>query len=161
MNGDVVPPDFNQPKLGLCWSLSQFHAQASAGTPSWICIYSSLKLPPFCCLGRHSFGKDAWCSPYLHQVTNPSFPHTLAWLCLLAQGHPPRGKSRFGLTETICISKQAHTHTTHHMTTHGNFSEVPSLSLFRAWQASCTKGPDKGKMQKYSDTGNFEGRALQ
>lgn len=117
--------------------------------------------PPFCCLGRHSFGKDAWCSPYLHQVTNPSFPHTLAWLCLLAQGHPPRGKSRFGLTETICISKQAHTHTTHHMTTHGNFSEVPSLSLFRAWQASCTKGPDKGKMQKYSDTGNFEGRALQ
>ena len=48
----------------------------------------SLKLPQFCCSGRHCFGKDPWCSPYLLQVIiHPSFSQ----FCLLAQ-HPPRGK---------------------------------------------------------------------
>ena len=55
----------------------------------------SLKLPQFCCSGRHCFGKDPWCSPYLLQVIiNPS----LSQFRLLAQ-HPPRGKSSFQVND--------------------------------------------------------------
>ena len=35
-------------------------------------------------------------SPYLFQVLNPTFSHSLPGLCLLAQ-HPPRGKLHFGV----------------------------------------------------------------
>ena len=53
-----------------------------------------LKLPQFCCLGRHCFGKDPPCYSYLLQVINPSFSHSLDWWCLVAQ-HPSRGKPSF------------------------------------------------------------------
>ena len=48
----------------------------------------SLKLPQFCCLGTHCFGKDPQCSPHLLQVINPSFSRSVVWLCLLAR-YPP------------------------------------------------------------------------
>ena len=50
--------------------------------------------------GRHYFGKDPWCSPYLLQETNPFSFLSLAWLCLLAQ-HPPRSEPRFQATVII------------------------------------------------------------
>ena len=34
--------------------------------------YHSIKLPQFCCLGRHCFGSNPWCSCYFLQVINPS-----------------------------------------------------------------------------------------
>ena len=53
-----------------------------------LCEYAcrlSLKLTKFCCSGRHCFGKDPRCFPYLLQVIiNPSFSQSLACLYLLA-----------------------------------------------------------------------------
>ena len=64
--------------------------------PFYTCTLS-LKVPQFCCSGRHCFGKDPQCSPYLLQVINPSFSCCLPWLCLLAQ-HPTRGEPSFLVT---------------------------------------------------------------
>ena len=62
-------PNFSQLRLGLCWLLKPPHEYAHT---------ISLKLPQFCCSGRHSFGEDSPYSPYLLQVINPSFSHL--WL---------------------------------------------------------------------------------
>ena len=62
-------PNFSQLRLGLCWLLKPPHEYAHT---------LSLKLPQFCCSGRHSFGEDSPYSPYLLQVINPSFSHL--WL---------------------------------------------------------------------------------
>lgn len=65
----------------------------------------SLTLPQFCHSGRHCFGKDPQCSPYLPQVISVSFSHSLAWLCLWAQ-HPPEGEPSFGVTVCqLCSTK--------------------------------------------------------
>ena len=56
-----------------------------------------LKIPQFCCLGRHCFGKDPQCSPYLLQVINPSFSLSLPWLFLLTP-HIKRGTQFSGNT---------------------------------------------------------------
>ena len=79
------PCDFNQLKLGLCGLPKPLREHACT---------LSLKLPQFS--GRHCFGKDPWCSPYLLQVINPSSSHSLAWLHLLVQ-HPRRGEPSFGV----------------------------------------------------------------
>ena len=85
--------DLNQLSCGLCQLLPQFYAEPSlAEAPLGDCMHPSLKLPQFCFLGRHCFGKDPPC--YLLQVINPSFSHSLDWWCLLAQ-HPSRGKPSF------------------------------------------------------------------
>ena len=60
----------------------------------------SLTLPQFCHSGRHCFGKDPQCSPYSLQVMNPSFSHSLAWLCLLAP-YPPRSEPSFWVTDRV------------------------------------------------------------
>ena len=61
----------------------------------------TLKLPQFCCLGRHCFGRDPWCSPYLEQIINP-FLWSLALLCPLAQ-HPPRCELSFWVTGHLFV----------------------------------------------------------
>ena len=77
-----------------------------------------VKLPQFCSSGRPCFGKDPLCSPHLLQVINPSFSHSLAWLCLLAP-HPPRGEPSFsgvttrhaayaGLRSKVCTLTYLH-----------------------------------------------------
>ena len=48
-------------RRGLCGPLPQFYADlSSAQDPKCACTFN-LKLPQFCCMGRHSFGKDTWC----------------------------------------------------------------------------------------------------
>ena len=79
---------FNQPKLRLHWLFPPLHEYSYT---------RGLKLPQFRCLGRHCFGKDPWCSPYLLQVINPSFSQPLSWLYLLSQ-HPPRDELSFRVT---------------------------------------------------------------
>lgn len=79
------PHDFSPLKLGLCGPPKPLHEYAYT---------LSLKIPQFCCSGRHCFGKDPRCSLYLLQVTNPFFSQSLFLLCLSAW-HPPRGKPRF------------------------------------------------------------------
>ena len=76
--------DFNQLKVGLCQSSPQFYAELyyTQALHEYACALS-LKLPQFSCSGRHCFGKDPQCSPYLLQVVNPSF--LLSWLGLLAR----------------------------------------------------------------------------
>ena len=97
-NDHVDPPDFNQLKLGLCWPLPQFYVNSPLLKPlhkhAWTL---SLKLPHFSYSGRHCFGKDPQCSPYLLQVINPSLSWYLAWLYLLAW-HPSRGEPSFRVT---------------------------------------------------------------
>ena len=43
-------PDFSRLRLGLCWLLKPPHEYVHT---------LSLKLPQFCCFGRHSFGEDS------------------------------------------------------------------------------------------------------
>ena len=78
----------------LCWILfcsSFFMTMLTLLNPlhRYACTFS-LKLPQY-----HSsedcFGKDPQGPPYLLQVISPSFSHSLAWLCLLAQ-HLSRGE---------------------------------------------------------------------
>ena len=71
-------------KLRLCKPPKPLHEYA--------CIFT-LKLEvfkgknfQFCCSERQCFGEDAWCSPYLLQVINPSF-WNLTGLCLSLDTH--------------------------------------------------------------------------
>ena len=66
--------DFNQLKLGLVdlGPNSVMNSLLIKLVHEYACILS-LKLPQFCCSGRHSFEKDPLCSPYLLQVISPSF----------------------------------------------------------------------------------------
>ena len=82
------PQSFNQLKPGLCLLPKPFHEYAYT---------LSLKLPQFCCLGRHCFGKRSLCSPYLLQELNPSFSLSLTRLCLSAR-YPLRGEPSFWVT---------------------------------------------------------------
>ena len=80
------PCGFYQLKPGLCQHLKFLQ--------EYVCTFS-LKHLQFCCWGRHCFGKDSQCSPYLLQIINPSFSQYLAYLCLQA-GHPPKMILVFG-----------------------------------------------------------------
>lgn len=70
--------------LTFFWHLWLQSAKAwTLPTAQYACTFT-LKLPQFCCTGRHCSGTDPCCSPYLLQaVINPSFTWSLAWLCLL------------------------------------------------------------------------------
>ena len=78
-----------------------WRAAAHGVTKSWTRLSHwtefHLKIPQFCCLGRHCFGKDPQCSPYLLQVINPSFSLSLPWLFLLTP-HIKRGTQFSGNT---------------------------------------------------------------
>ena len=83
----------------LCW-IPCLSPLINIHIPLTLCEYAwvrSLKLPQFCCSGRHCFRKYPWCSPYMLQVMNPSFSQALALLYLSAW-HPPTGKPSFGVT---------------------------------------------------------------
>ena len=72
---------FQSTKVWILLDWFQFYAEfSSVQAPSWICMYPQLKnFPNFYCLGRHCFGKDPQCPPYLLQVIKPSFSPSLAW----------------------------------------------------------------------------------
>ena len=62
----------------------------------------SLKLTKFFCSGRHCFGKDPWCFPYLLQVIiNPSFSQSWAYLYLLAVKPTKRQTQFLGNERTL------------------------------------------------------------
>ena len=87
----------HQLKLGFCGPLPQFYAEfSSAQALSWIYVYPELKTSPVLLSGRHCFGKDPQCFPYLLKVN--SFHSSSAWLCQLAQ-HLPRGDPSFQVTQ--------------------------------------------------------------
>ena len=69
----ALPRDFNQPEPGLCQPCpnSRLHSPLLKPLHEHVCTLS-LKFPQFCCLGKHCFGNDPCCSPYLLQVINTS-----------------------------------------------------------------------------------------
>lgn len=73
------PHDSNQLKPGLNICLNSMLTSLLMPPHESACTFS-LKLPQFCCSGRHCFEKDPWSSPYLLQVINPSSSQSLVWL---------------------------------------------------------------------------------
>lgn len=82
---NVDPPDFNELSLDSVALYPNSMLNSLLKLLQEYACSLHLKLPQYCCLGRHCFGKVLQCSPYLFQVIiNPSFSWSLVWLCLLA-----------------------------------------------------------------------------
>ena len=89
----LISINWNLDSVNLC-SNSMLNSPLLKPLHEYACTLC-LKLPQFYCLGRHCFGKEPWCSPYLLQVIiNTSVSQSLALLCLWT-GQPPRSESSF------------------------------------------------------------------
>ena len=67
LKNGVDPPKGRQLKCGFCWPFPSSMLILPYSSPSWICIYLSLKLKtfPVVLFRKHCFWKDPWHSPYM------------------------------------------------------------------------------------------------